>query len=150
MKRIHSRSDKNRARNEGLSFLRPHTAVLPESDAGSSVIKPASTFVIQKQLLGISPSQQAWHRFRAQNHGAGSIFTIGRFPFVICPFRSADTKSGKVVQTTPRSWHKRTSDYLRTHLKDHTRYDRGPKIHCKSRRVSLPVGKNQLAGCLRV
>ena len=36
----------------------------------------------------------------------GSIFRILRFPFVICPFRSADAKSGKVVQKIPRSWHK--------------------------------------------
>ena len=41
-------------------------------------------------------------------------------------------------------------EYLRTYLKDHTRYDRGPEIHGKPRRVSLPVGKAQLAGCLRV
>ena len=41
-------------------------------------------------------------------------------------------------------------EYLRTHLKDHTRYDRGPKIHGEPRRVSLPFGKIQLAGCLRV
>ena len=40
--------------------------------------------------------------------------------------------------------------YLRTHLKDHARYDRGPEIHGKPRRVSLPVGEAQLAGCLRV
>ena len=33
----------------------------------------------------------------------GSTFTVFRFPFVICPFRSADAKSGKVVQTIPRS-----------------------------------------------
>ena len=33
----------------------------------------------------------------------GSTFTILRFPFVICPFKSADAKSGKVVQTIPRS-----------------------------------------------
>ena len=39
----------------------------------------------------------------------GSIFTILRFPFVICLFRSADAKSGKVVQKIPRSWHKRAS-----------------------------------------
>ena len=38
-----------------------------------------------------------------------SIFTVLRFPFVICPFRSADAKSGKVVQEIPRSWHKRAS-----------------------------------------
>ena len=41
-------------------------------------------------------------------------------------------------------------DYLRTHLKDHTRYNRGPEIHGKPRRVSLPFGEAQLAGCLRV
>ena len=40
--------------------------------------------------------------------------------------------------------------YLRTHLKNHTRYDRGPEIHGKPRRVSLPVGEAQLAGCLKV
>ena len=40
--------------------------------------------------------------------------------------------------------------YLRTHLKDHTRYDRGPEIHGDPRRVSLPVGEAQLTGCLRV
>ena len=36
----------------------------------------------------------------------GSIFSILCFPFVICPFRSADVKSGKVVQKIPCSWHK--------------------------------------------
>ena len=40
--------------------------------------------------------------------------------------------------------------YLRTHLTDHARYDRGPEIHGKPRRVSLPVGEAQLAGCLKV
>ena len=33
----------------------------------------------------------------------GRIFTVLRFPFMICPFRSADAKSGKVVQEIPRS-----------------------------------------------
>ena len=42
------------------------------------------------------------------------------------------------------------SEYLRTHLKNHTRYDWGPEIHGEPKRVSLPVGKAQLAGCLRV
>ena len=41
-------------------------------------------------------------------------------------------------------------EYLRTHLTDHTKYDRGPEIHGKPRRVSLPFGEAQLAGCLRV
>ena len=35
-------------------------------------------------------------------------------------------------------------------LKNHTKYDRGPEIHGKPRKVSLPVGEAQLAGCLRV
>ena len=43
-----------------------------------------------------------------------------------------------------------TGEYLRTHLKDHTRYDRGPEIHGGPRRVSLPVGEAQPAACLRV
>ena len=40
--------------------------------------------------------------------------------------------------------------YLRTHLKDHAKYDRSPEIHSKPKRVSLPFGKAQLAGCLKV
>ena len=36
----------------------------------------------------------------------GSIFTVLRVPFVICPFRSADAK---FAQNIPRSWHKRAS-----------------------------------------
>ena len=42
------------------------------------------------------------------------------------------------------------SEYLRTHLKDHTRYDQGPEIHGKPRRVSLPVGEAQRARCLNL
>ena len=40
--------------------------------------------------------------------------------------------------------------HLRTHLKEHRRYDQGSEIHGKPRKVSLPVGEVQLAGCLRV
>ena len=40
--------------------------------------------------------------------------------------------------------------HLRTHLKDHTRYDQGPEIHSEPRRVSLAFGEAQLAGCLKV
>ena len=36
----------------------------------------------------------------------GSIFTVLRVPFVICPFRSADAK---FAQNIPRTWHKRAS-----------------------------------------
>ena len=35
-------------------------------------------------------------------------------------------------------------EYLRTPLKDHTRYDRGPEIHGKPRRVLLPFGESAL------
>ena len=75
----------------------------------------------------------------------GSTFTVLRVPFVICPFRGADAKSGKIVQEIPRSWHKTgvwilvsLGQYLRTHLTDHAKYDRGPEIHGEPRRVSLP------------
>ena len=37
------------------------------------------------------------------------FFTVLRVPFVICPFRGADAKSGKIVQEIPRTWHKRAS-----------------------------------------
>ena len=40
--------------------------------------------------------------------------------------------------------------WLRTHLRDHTRYDRGPEIHGKPRKVLLLFGEAQLAGCLKV
>ena len=38
---------------EGLSFL-PQTAALPGSDAGSDIIKPASSFVIQNRQTACS------------------------------------------------------------------------------------------------
>ena len=40
--------------------------------------------------------------------------------------------------------------YLRTHLKDHARYDQGPEIYGEPRKVLLPFSEAQLAGCLRV
>ena len=40
-------------------------------------------------------------------------------------------------------------EHLRTQLKDHTRYDRGPEIHDEPRRLSL-LGEVQLDRCLRV
>ena len=41
-------------------------------------------------------------------------------------------------------------EYLRTHLKNHTRYDWGSEIHDEPRSVSLTVREAQLAGCLKV
>ena len=61
----------------------------------------------------------------------GSTFTVLRFPFVICPFRGADAKSGKVVQRDSAHLAQTgvwilvsLGNYLRTHLTDHARYDR--------------------------
>ena len=61
------------------------------------------------------------HRARKHFHRAWkhfhSIFTVSVFlmmlqsiPFVICPFRSADAKSSKVVQKILHSWHKWASE----------------------------------------
>ena len=47
-------SDTNRTGAEGLSFYYPQAAVVPESDAGSGVIKPASSFVIQNRQTSCS------------------------------------------------------------------------------------------------
>ena len=41
-----------------------------------------------------------------KNKEPGSILTILRAPFMVCPLRSADAKSGKVVQKISRSWRK--------------------------------------------
>ena len=41
-------------------------------------------------------------------------------------------------------------EYLRTQLKDHTKFDQGPEIYGKPTRVSLPLGEVHLAGCLKV
>ena len=49
LKSIHSRSDTNRTGARGFILLLPQTAALPGSDAGSDVIKPASSFVIQNR-----------------------------------------------------------------------------------------------------
>ena len=92
-----------------------------------------------------------------KNTEPGSIFTVLRVLFMIYPFRSADVKSSKVVQIIPAGGTNGHLDFsfflgehLRTHVKDHTRYDQGPEIHGKPRRVLVSVGKAQLAGCLRV
>ena len=41
--------------------------------------------------------------------GTKAFSAVLRFPFVVCPFRRMDAKSGKIVQEIPRSWHKRAS-----------------------------------------
>ena len=107
-------------------------------------------------LLRVSPFQQAWHRSRAQKHGAWKHFH--NTPFSICDL-SIQKRGCQVWQGFPNDSQLAQTgvfilvsfgDYLRTHLKDHTRYDQGPEIHGKPRRVSLPFREAQLAGCLRV
>ena len=109
------------------------------------------------QAVGVSPSQQAWHRSRAQKHGAWKHFHST--PFSICDL-SIQKRGRQVWQGCPKdSAHLAQTGvwilvslghYLRTHLTDHARYDRGPEIHGEPRRVSLPFGEAQLAGCLKV
>ena len=38
----------------GFIFFQPHAAILPASDAGSDVVKPASSFVIQNHQTSCS------------------------------------------------------------------------------------------------
>ena len=59
----------------------------------------------------LSLTQAAWGYMQKESTEPGSIFTVLRVPFVICPFKSADAKSGKVVQKIPRTWHKRASGF---------------------------------------
>ena len=104
-----------------------------------------------------NPSQQAWHRSRAQKHGVWKHFH--NTPFSICDL-SIQKHGCQVWQGCPKDTAHLAQtgvcilvslgEYLRTHLRDHTRYDWGPEIHGKPRRVSLPFGEDQLAGCLRV
>ena len=109
------------------------------------------------KLLGVSPSQQAWHWSQAQKHRAWKHFHST--PHSICGL-SIQRRGCQVWQGCPKDSMQLAQtgvwilvslgEYLRTHLKDHTRYDRGPEINSKPRRVLVPVGKAQLAGCLRV
>ena len=81
-----------------------------------------------------------------KNTEPGSIFTLLRFPFVICPLRTADAYSGKCPKDSAELAQMGVwilvalGEYLRAHLKGHTRYDQGPEIHGDPRRVLLPVG----------
>ena len=80
-------------------------------------------------------------------------------PFSICDL-SIQKRKCQVWQGSPKDFAQLAQmgvwilvslgEYLRTYLKDHTRYDRGPEIHGEPRRMSLPFGEAQLSGCLRV
>ena len=89
---------------------------------------------------------------KTKNTEPESIFTVLRFPVMICPFRSADVwhvcpkDSAQLAQTSV--WILVSlGEYLRTYLKDHIRYNQGPEIHDEPRRVSLSFGKPR---CLKV
>ena len=90
---------------------------------------------------------------------ARSLEAFHSTPFSICDL-SIQRRGCQVWQACPRDFAQLAQtgvwilvslgQYLRTHLKDHTRYDQGLEIHDEPRRVSLPVGEAQLAECLRV
>ena len=189
----------------GFILLLPQTAGLPGSDAGSYVIKPASSFVIQNcqtsapcgarcighavrtwsAVCSEAPHSQfgkgarphlcmdEWNRptpvrrrlsltqaargkpiptglapVSGTKHGAWKHFHST--PFFICDL-SIQKRGCQVWQCCPKDSAQlaQTSvwilvslgEYLRTHLKDHTRYERGPEIHGEPRKVSLPYGE---------
>ena len=118
---------------------------------------PVRRWLSLTQALGVSLSQQAWHRFRAQKHKVWKHFH--NTPFSICDL-SIQKRGCQVWQGCPKDSAQLAQtgvwilvslgEYLRTHLKNHARYDWGAEIHDELRRVSLPFGEAQLAGCLRV
>ena len=99
---------------------------------------------------GLAPAQ-------AQKHGAWKHFY--NTPFSICDF-FIQKRGCQIWQGCPRDSAQLAQtgvwilvslgEYLRAHLKDHAKYYRGPEIHGEPKRVSLPFGEAQLAGCLRV
>ena len=97
--------------------------------------------------------QHAWHRSGAQKHGAWKHFhsTPRSFCDLSIQKRGSQVWQGCLNDSAHLAqtgiWILVSlGEYLRTHLKDHTRYDRGPEPN----RVSLLFGEAQLAGCLRV
>ena len=86
------------------------------------------------QAARVSPSQQAWLRSRAQKHGAWKHFH--NTPFSICNL-SIQKRGCQVWQGCPKDSTQLAQtgvwilvslgEYLRTHLKDHTKYDRGQR-----------------------
>ena len=199
---------------QGFILLLHQTAVLPESDVGNDVIKPASGFVGQNRQTSCSMwcpmyrhAVRSWsavcleashsqfgegarphlfmdelncptpvrRRLNLSQAARGKPIPTGLAPvsgtktrsledfhsnpFSICDL-SIQKRGCQVWQGCPNDsaqlgqtgvWILVSLDvYLRTHLKNHARYDRGPGIQGEPRRVSLPFGKAQLVGCLRV
>ena len=113
----------------------------------------------------LSLTQAAWGKpiptglapVQAQKHGAWKHFHST--PFSICDL-SIQKRGCQIWQGCSKDSAQLTQtgvwilvslgQYLRTHLKDHARYDQDPEIHGEPRRVSLPVGEVLLAGYLKV
>ena len=90
-----------------------------------------------------------------KNTEPGSIFTILCIYFMVCPPRSAMPSpqgclkdSAQLAQTDVRILVS-FGEHLRTHIKNQTRYDQGPEIHSRPRRMLL-FSEAQLAGYLKV
>ena len=140
-----------------------YVILLPTLSTGSELFKSLNNYFTGKLnwffcvSVYMDTSQQAWHRSQAQKHGAWKH--LHSTPFSIYDL-SIQKRGSQVWQGCPKDSMQLAQTgiwilvslgkYLRTHLKDHTRYDWCPEIHGKPRRVSFPVGKAQLAGCLRV
>ena len=131
---------------------RPHLC-MEEWNRPTSVLKRLS---LTKQL-GTSLSQQAWHRSWAQKHGAWknsyntphSIYDLS-IQKRACQVRKGCPKDSAQLAQMGVKILVSLGEHLRTHLKVLTKYDQGPEIYDGPRRVSLPVGEAQLAGCLKV
>ena len=86
----------------------------------------------------------------------GNLLIVLLISFMIFPLRSADAKSARLCKrfraagTNGRlnlSLTRRASKYP---LKRPYKIVQGPETHGKPRRESLPVGKAQLGGCLKI
>ena len=131
---------------------RPHLC-MDEWNCTTPVRRPFSlTQAVRGKVIptGLTPSG-------AQKHGAWKH--LHSIPFSICDL-SIQKRGFQVWKGCPKDSAQleqtgiwilvSLGEYLKTHLKDHTRYDQGPEIHDDPRRVSLPFGEVQLAGCLKV
>ena len=94
------------------------------------------------------------------NTEPGCNVKVLRVAFIICPLRSADAQSGKLFNGFRAADTNGPLDLksllanlrlnLRTHIKNRTRYDQGPRIDGKPKKGSLLVNEAQLAGYLKV
>ena len=81
-----------------------------------------------------------------------SILTVLCVPFIVCPLRSMVPSLARLFKrfcTAGTNGHLELSLFWQA-SEDCTRYDQDPEIHNKPKRVSLPVSKAQVVGCLKV